>query len=254
MTRQAGYYWVRDLKQPEQAPGIAEWVVSPGSPHWSEGGAWWVICGEHPSEGNYELEVVSGPLVPPSPTVSLPYRQRFEDADGKPVARCICCGGLDPLQEPEGSFRCRQLTLGNVTLAHVCPDCEPVLAATLQLLLPGTALTEAFVREKAWVQRLLAACDEQDREEARGCTDVVRAAIARHPAFEAPPPPVVVDEAAERELGNWWAPMWDEAGLVHDWRNYVSEPLRQCWSTFTKDQQHRIALGAQQIADREHWD
>lgn len=49
-------------------------------------------------------------------------------------------------------------------------------------------------------------------------------------------------------------PKWDEAGKVHDWRNYINETLRFMWSTFTDQQKKMIALNADELADREDWD
>jgi hypothetical protein len=47
---------------------------------------------------------------------------------------------------------------------------------------------------------------------------------------------------------------WDRAEKVHDWRNYVFEPLQKIWGTFTIEQRLVIADNAQEIADQEHWD
>ena len=49
-------------------------------------------------------------------------------------------------------------------------------------------------------------------------------------------------------------PVWDDAGKVHDWRNYISDELRGIWHTFTPEQRRAIANNAQDIADREEWD
>ena len=49
-------------------------------------------------------------------------------------------------------------------------------------------------------------------------------------------------------------PLWDEAGRVHDWRNYVNTPLREAWATFTEAQRELIAANADEIASREEWD
>ena len=49
-------------------------------------------------------------------------------------------------------------------------------------------------------------------------------------------------------------PDWEDAGRVHDWRNYISEELRAIWWTFTVDQKMAIARNADDIAGREHWD
>lgn len=49
-------------------------------------------------------------------------------------------------------------------------------------------------------------------------------------------------------------PEWDKTKKVHDWRNYVSDPVRSLWSTFTGDQQLAIVQNCQEIADREEWE
>lgn len=49
-------------------------------------------------------------------------------------------------------------------------------------------------------------------------------------------------------------PDWENAGRVHDWRNYTSGELRAMWDTFTLDQKRAIAENADEIASREEWD
>lgn len=54
-------------------------------------------------------------------------------------------------------------------------------------------------------------------------------------------------------------PKWDEMPPVHkpnphDWRKYVSDPVRALWSTFTGDQQLALVQNFQEIADREEWE
>jgi hypothetical protein len=50
------------------------------------------------------------------------------------------------------------------------------------------------------------------------------------------------------------APKWDEDDRVHNWRNYISERLREMWESFTDGQKAAIAESAQEAADREEWD
>lgn len=49
-------------------------------------------------------------------------------------------------------------------------------------------------------------------------------------------------------------PKWDEAGKVHDWRNYISEKLRGMWDTFTIDQKIALVESADETAGNEEWD
>lgn len=49
-------------------------------------------------------------------------------------------------------------------------------------------------------------------------------------------------------------PNWSKAERVHEWKNYISEPLESIWMSFTDEQKAVIADNAQSIADREEWD
>lgn len=49
-------------------------------------------------------------------------------------------------------------------------------------------------------------------------------------------------------------PDWDNAGRVHDWKNYISESLINIWDSFTDEQKAAIAASAQDSADNEDWD
>ena len=49
-------------------------------------------------------------------------------------------------------------------------------------------------------------------------------------------------------------PDWDAAGKVHDWRNYISDEVRQMWESFTTEQKAAIARQADNLAGREEWD
>lgn len=50
------------------------------------------------------------------------------------------------------------------------------------------------------------------------------------------------------------SPDWNDKRRCHDWRNYISEELREIWETFTLEQKRIIARNAQNIADKEEWD
>lgn len=49
-------------------------------------------------------------------------------------------------------------------------------------------------------------------------------------------------------------PDWTDTSRVHNWRNYVSDRVRQIWHTFTDEQ--KIALGEQaaEQSSKEEWD
>lgn len=49
-------------------------------------------------------------------------------------------------------------------------------------------------------------------------------------------------------------PRWEQAGRVHDWRNYISRDVRAIWHTFTPHQQLVLALDADDRAGDEHWE
>lgn len=49
-------------------------------------------------------------------------------------------------------------------------------------------------------------------------------------------------------------PDWENAGRVHDWRNYIDDDLRAIWDTFSDAQKIAIAKSAQRQADNEEWD
>ena len=47
---------------------------------------------------------------------------------------------------------------------------------------------------------------------------------------------------------------WEEGGTVHNWKNYVEQPLRDIWDTFTEAQQEALINTFQYLADKEEWD
>lgn len=49
-------------------------------------------------------------------------------------------------------------------------------------------------------------------------------------------------------------PEWNKARKCHDWRNYISEKLRQIWETFNDEQKQAIAESAEERADIEQWE
>ena len=49
-------------------------------------------------------------------------------------------------------------------------------------------------------------------------------------------------------------PKWNEAGRVHDWRNYISERVQKMWDTFTDEQKLALVEQANDQASQEEWD
>ncbi len=59
---------------------------------------------------------------------------------------------------------------------------------------------------------------------------------------------------AESAPENWQFPEWEDAGRVHDWRNYIAGIVQAMWPTFIDEQKQALAISAQEAADREEWD
>jgi hypothetical protein len=53
------------------------------------------------------------------------------------------------------------------------------------------------------------------------------------------------------ELPEWVHPNWLDGGRVHNWRNYINDPLKTMWLSFTLEQRKALRDNAQEIADRE---
>jgi|GEM_PF-2148254 len=56
------------------------------------------------------------------------------------------------------------------------------------------------------------------------------------------------------EQRDWKSPNWENARRIHDWRNYISEEIRDMWSTFTDGQKKALAISAEERAGCEIWD
>ncbi len=52
----------------------------------------------------------------------------------------------------------------------------------------------------------------------------------------------------------WKNPEWENAGRVHDWRNYISEEIEAMWDTFTDEQKAALYRQADAQASAEDWD
>lgn len=53
---------------------------------------------------------------------------------------------------------------------------------------------------------------------------------------------------------DWDAPDWDNAGRVHDWKNYVSKEVRAKWAAFSDELKMMLARQADEAASNEEWD
>ena len=47
---------------------------------------------------------------------------------------------------------------------------------------------------------------------------------------------------------------FSDIGRVHDWRNYISDEVREMWGTFSSAQKLALFRQADQCADRENWE
>jgi hypothetical protein len=53
---------------------------------------------------------------------------------------------------------------------------------------------------------------------------------------------------------DWDAPDWDNPGLIHEWKNYVSKEVRAKWATFSDELKMMLARQADEAAGNEEWD
>lgn len=58
----------------------------------------------------------------------------------------------------------------------------------------------------------------------------------------------------EKPPHDWENPDWEDDGVIHDWKNYVSEEVQGMWDTFTALQKQAIARQCDTLAGREDWD
>lgn len=63
------------------------------------------------------------------------------------------------------------------------------------------------------------------------------------------------DEPYDPNLpADWQQPNWREENKVHNWRNHVSDEVRELWPTFSDLQKKALARQAEVHAMAEHWD
>lgn len=48
-------------------------------------------------------------------------------------------------------------------------------------------------------------------------------------------------------------PRWAEVGKVHDWRNHLSEDIKNNWNTFSSEQRRWLYNMADSLASGENW-
>lgn len=49
-------------------------------------------------------------------------------------------------------------------------------------------------------------------------------------------------------------PYFEEKDTVHNWKNYISEEIKEMWVNFTRHQKAAIPRNAYEIATSENWD
>lgn len=56
-------------------------------------------------------------------------------------------------------------------------------------------------------------------------------------------------------MNDYLSPIWpsDNEKLVHDWRRYISQDMRDSWHDFRDYQKRMIYENAQAMADAEEW-
>lgn len=52
---------------------------------------------------------------------------------------------------------------------------------------------------------------------------------------------------------DWENPQWNEYHRVHNWRNYVSNDVKEIWNTFTDTQKLLLAQLFEELAGNEEW-
>ena len=53
---------------------------------------------------------------------------------------------------------------------------------------------------------------------------------------------------------DWLSPNWSDAVRVHDWRNYIPEPIQKRWQNLAVETRIVAACMAEMQAKNEHWD
>jgi hypothetical protein len=64
----------------------------------------------------------------------------------------------------------------------------------------------------------------------------------------------MADVFVRQPPADWGAPDWDSASIVHEWKSYISEEMRQMWDSFSDAQKIAIARNAEDQAAFEEWD
>lgn len=53
---------------------------------------------------------------------------------------------------------------------------------------------------------------------------------------------------------DWKDPKWNDAGKVHEWKNYASPWLREVWQSIPHEARKAVAASLDDAASREEWD
>lgn len=53
---------------------------------------------------------------------------------------------------------------------------------------------------------------------------------------------------------DWEHPDWESTEKCHDWKNHISDRVRELWRSFTCEQMVALANQANDLADQEEWD
>lgn len=53
---------------------------------------------------------------------------------------------------------------------------------------------------------------------------------------------------------DWEHPKWEERERIHNWRNYVSEDLKNHWENLSDTTKQVVSANLEDIASREEWD
>lgn len=53
---------------------------------------------------------------------------------------------------------------------------------------------------------------------------------------------------------DWEFPEWGDKTLVHNWKNYVNQELKDNWFVLEPKLKQILAVNFEEIADNEEWD
>jgi len=53
---------------------------------------------------------------------------------------------------------------------------------------------------------------------------------------------------------DFYNPIWDKGGRIHNWHNHIHEEIQLIWETFTEEQRRILATCAEEDASNEEWE